>query len=406
MSMKTWHVRMRATLGAAAAVTVVLGAPLSSARAQAVIKVSDSVSVRFGILSQTWADWSQNVRQDSSYAQNIFQRRIRFLVGGQIGSHLSFFYETDNPNLGRVTGGTAAGKNLQTGFITQDAYVEVKPGTTNAFLLDAGLLLVPLCRNCQQSAASLLPLDYGSYSFLQGAATGSSVGRDVGFLAKGYLAGNRVEYRAGAFQGARRSVTGTGGTVQYGNNALRAAGRLQVNLLETEALSYTYAGTYFGKKRVFALGVGADAQSEYKAFSGDAFFDYPLGTTMGVTLHGNYIKYDGGSTFPETGGPAGVTRLPEQNTFFVEGGLHLNTIRLTPWAKFEGRTFANESVANQNENRIQAGLTYYLVGHNLNFKAAYTRSNFNRAQLVTGVLQDLPTLHQNGLTFQLQGFYY
>ena len=74
------HVRSRAALVAAAASLLGLAAPQAVARAQAVIKVNDSVSVRFGILSQTWADWSENVRQDSNYAQNIFQRRIRFLV--------------------------------------------------------------------------------------------------------------------------------------------------------------------------------------------------------------------------------------------------------------------------------------------------------------------------------------
>ena len=79
------HVRSRAALVAAAASLLGLAAPQAVARAQAVIKVNDSVSVRFGILSQTWADWSENVRQDSNYAQNIFQRRIRFLVGGQFG---------------------------------------------------------------------------------------------------------------------------------------------------------------------------------------------------------------------------------------------------------------------------------------------------------------------------------
>ena len=258
------------------------------------------MSVRFGILSQTWADWSENVRQDSNYAQNIFQRRIRFLVGGQFGSHFSFFYETDNPNLGRS--GPGFTKSLGSGFITQDAYVEVKPGSTNAFLIDAGLMLVPLCRNCQQSAASLLPLDYGAYSFLQGAATGSSVGRDVGFEAKGYLGNNHVEYRAGVFQGFRASA----GANQVATNALRGAGRIQIQLLEPEAPVYSYAGTYFGKRRVLAIGGGVDAQSDYKAFSADAFFDHPLGAATGVTLQGNFIRYDGGDTF---------AALPKQNTW-------------------------------------------------------------------------------------------
>jgi hypothetical protein len=377
------HVRSRAALVAAAASLLGLAAPQAVARAQAVIKVNDSVSVRFGILSQTWADWAENVRQDSNYAQNIFQRRIRLLAGGQIGPHFGFFFETDNPNLGRS--GPGFTKSLGSGFITQDAYVEVKPGSSNAFLIDAGLQLVPLCRNCQQSAASLLPLDYGSYSFLESGPTQSSVGRDVGFLAKGYLGGNHVEYRAGVFQGLR----GSAGATQVATNSLRGAGRLQINFLEPEAPAYTYAGTYFGKRRVFAVGGGFDAQGDYKAFSGDAFFDHPLGAATGVTLQGNFIRYDGGDF---------LTALPKQNTWFVEGGLHFNVARITPWAKFESRSFSTNTAAFQDENRLQAGLTYYMMGHNLNWKAAYSRNNFDRLNLAT--------LHQNEFTLQLQGFYY
>ena len=141
--------RVRAAVLAA---TVLVAAPFS-AKAQAVIKVNDSVSVRFGLLSQTWVDYTQNVRQDTSYAQNIFLRRIRFIFGGQIGSKVSFFFQTDNPNLGRTGPGFV--KSPTTGFLLQDAYVEIKPTTSNIFMLDAGLQLIPLCRNCIASAGDV-----------------------------------------------------------------------------------------------------------------------------------------------------------------------------------------------------------------------------------------------------------
>ena len=96
----TTSIRVRA-----AALAAFVSLVPSVACAQAMIKVNDSVSVRLGFLSQTWADFNQNVRQDSSFAQSIFQRRIRLLVGAQVGSHLNFFFETDNPNLGRTTAG-------------------------------------------------------------------------------------------------------------------------------------------------------------------------------------------------------------------------------------------------------------------------------------------------------------
>jgi hypothetical protein len=355
------------------------------ARAQATIKVNDSISVRVGFLSQTWADFNQNVRQDSSYAQSIFQRRIRLLVGAQVGSHLNFFFETDNPNLGRTTAGLP--KNLSAGFITQDAYVEYKPvATSNAFLMVAGLQLIPLCRNCVGSAVTLLPLDYSSYSFLQSGVTGSSVGRDVGFQAKGYLANNRVEYRAGLFSGARLT---TPAGVAIASNSMRGAGRLQIQLLEPEAPAYGYAGTYLGRRKILAIGAGVDAQSSYKAWAGDAFLSYPFGIN-GITAQFNYIRYNGDTFFPT---------LVKQNTYEIEGGYHFTNAKVTPWGKFEWRDVSDKTLAaNQDEHRLQLGLTYYEMGHNLNFKGAYTRGTLERLAL--------SSLTQNGFTFQLQGYYY
>jgi hypothetical protein len=159
------------------------------AQAQAVIKVNDNVSLRFGALLQGWIDETQDPASQD-YAKSIFLRRMRFLVGGQISPNISFFFETDNPNLGRTTAANQA-KALGSGFIMQDAFAEWKPTGTTAFMIDGGLMLIPLCRNCLESAGTLLSLDYGSFSFNQSAATQSSVGRDTGIQFKGYLNANR-----------------------------------------------------------------------------------------------------------------------------------------------------------------------------------------------------------------------
>jgi hypothetical protein len=364
----------------------------ATAYGQAIIRVNDSVNVRLGFLSQTWADFAQNVRQDTSYAQNIFQRRIRLIVSAQVGSKLAFFFQTDNPNLGR-TGPNLPGANstkaLGTGFLVQDAYVEVKPSATNSFVVEGGLLLIPLCRNCVASAASLLPLDYSSYSFLQSTPTGSVVGRDVGFMAKGTFYNQKVEYRAGLFSGARLANPQTP-TVQTASNSLRGAGHLMVNFLETEAPGYVLPGTYLGRRKVFNIGAGFDAQSRYKALAADAFLSYPIGVN-GVTLGTTFIHYDGGAFLPT---------LPRQNTFEVEGGYHFTDARITPWAKYETRKIDDAflTVA-QSDHRLQLGGTYYLMGNNLNMKFAYTRGSFDQPAPAAA-------LNQNGFTFQLQGFYY
>ena len=75
--------------------------PAGPASAQAVIKVNDDVNVKLGFLLQGQGDWTQSTANDS-YAQNLFARRIRLLVGGQVAKNVSFFFETDSPNLGKV----------------------------------------------------------------------------------------------------------------------------------------------------------------------------------------------------------------------------------------------------------------------------------------------------------------
>jgi hypothetical protein len=354
-----------------------------AATAQVSLKVNDSVSVRLGFLSQTWADFTQNVRQDSAYAQNLFQRRLRFMAGLQVGQHLSIFFQTDNPNLGRS--GPGVTKQLGSGFIVQDAYAEVKPGSSNALLLDGGIQYVPFCRNCVESAALILPIDFGAYSYLQSAATGSSAGRDVGFVGRGYLFGDRLEYRAGVFSGARLA-----NGPQQASNSLRAAGRVQLQLLHPEAPAYAYAGTYLGRKKVLALGAALDAQGSYRGMAVDGFLSLPVGSN-GITAQTNLIHYDGHEL---------LSALPKQDALEAEAGFHFSAAKLTPWVKYEARSYddAVKSVVFQDERRLQVGGTWYVMGNTLNLKAGYSRATLDRLGQAA--------LTQNGVTVQVQAYYY
>ena len=76
---------------AAAGLAVALAAP--RANAQAVIKVNDDVNFKFGFLLQPQADWTENAANGST-SQNLFVRRARVLVGGQLAKNLTFFFET------------------------------------------------------------------------------------------------------------------------------------------------------------------------------------------------------------------------------------------------------------------------------------------------------------------------
>jgi len=337
------------------------------ANAQAIIKVNDNVNLKFGLLLQGWADWNgqSNATGDTAgFQQNLFLRRIRFLVGGQVAKDVTFFFETDNPNLGKSTqtvAGGAGGKAPGTGFIVQDAFVEW--AVANEFRLQGGLILIPLCRNCNSSAASLVSMDYGTWSFQESGPTQSSVGRDTGFQARGYLADDHLEYRAGVYSGFRNVGV---------KNSFRFTGRLQYNVFDVEKGQF-YAGTYFGKKKILAIGASYDAQSDYGAYAFDVFFDYPVGKN-GITAQFDYIHYDGGDTFGFTA-PAATksAALYKQDDLFFEAGFFLAGPKIMPFLRYEQQQYSDDVNKGLNRFKFQGGLGYYPYGSNFNIKAGFTR---------------------------------
>jgi hypothetical protein len=336
--------------------------------AQVLIKVNDDVNFKLGVLGQFQADWLEDPTEDDTQ-QNLFVRRIRLLFGGQVAKRVSFFVETDAPNLGRTL---ASGKNITPQMVMQDAYGEVR--LHNALALDFGLMFVPFSRNSIQSAATLLPIDYGAYTFSTSAATQSTVGRDTGVQAKGYFLANHLEYRVGAFQGARDARS---------HRPFRYVGRVQAQLLDAEPQGFFYAGTYLGTRRIAAVGAAFDTQDDYSAYDADAFVDYPLGPAGAVTAQLSYQRIDGDRTF--------VT-LPKQNVTLLEVGYLVRRLKLTPVLQFTRRAIVDTNVGD--ETRWSAGVNYWWAGHNANVKTAYGR------------IQPRGVKDQNQFTVQLQVFYF
>ena len=332
-----------------------------AAFAQAEMKVNEDVILRFGVLGQFTADTIDDTVTDEN-TDNLFVRRLRVIAAGTVAKRVSFLVETDTPNLGKTL---PTGKNIQPGVIFQDAYGEFR--LHQSFALDAGLMLIPFSRNSLQSAAMLLPIDYGVNTFNQSAPEEESNGRDTGFQAKGYLVGNRLEYRVGAFQGRRDVATGP----------LRYAGRVQYNFLDPEiSFVYTgtdldqeaprthpgrYTGTYLGRKRVLAVGAAFDAQDDYRGYAADVFFDHALGPGA-ITAQVDWTRFDGGATLPS---------LARQNDVLVEAGYYVRKLGLTPFLQYTWRDILRASTGD--EDRVSIGAAYWWRSYNANFKGAYTR---------------------------------
>ncbi len=302
-------------------------------------------SIKFGFLAQMRAE---SLDTGADTAQNLFFRRLRLLAGGKLTDKVSFFMETDSPNLGKAgAGGT---KNAGDIYI-QDFVVTYKPGS-DAFNLDTGMLLIETSHNSNQSAVSLMTVDYGPYSFVSSGPIDARVGRDYGVRARGYLANDHFEYRAGIYQGKRGAAS---------DNSFRFAGRAVFYAWGAEKGLF-YRGTSLGKSKTLAFGVSADHQEDYDAYAGDIFWDQPLSGGNGFTFQADWIQYDG-DVF--------LTNLPKQDDALVEVGFYSAATKLLPFVQYAKRNFDNPATGD--EDQLQVGLGYMFRGHNGNLKLSYGR---------------------------------
>jgi hypothetical protein len=343
--------------------------PKPAVSGPAQIKVGDNVSFRFGTLLQPQADFSQ--ASTGGYAKNLLLRRVRLIVGGQLAKQIYFFFQTENSRLGLAN--AAGTKTIATGFQTIDAVVEWRLSKPLNFWV--GLIYLPTSREALKSSSSEFMIDTNTYAYTATTALAGTGGRDSGFMARGYFLADRLEYRAGLFQGLRDAGS---------RNALRTLARLQYNVFDTELYNMpSYAGSYFGTKKILALGAAYDRQKEYKAHTADVYADFP-------TMFGSAV---GTATYQSIDGGKFVTALPKSNTFVVDGGLFFKGSKLGPWVRYEKRDFAAPNSRN-NENRALVGLNYYFAGSTFNIKAAFGRFS--------------PTVGRktNQVILQMQAFYY
>lgn len=338
--------------------------------AQVVVKVNDNINFRMGTLIQAWLDEAQDATT-RGYVANLYLRRTRFVLGGQIAPNVTFFFQTDNPNLGK------APKALGAGRVLLDAWGEWK--IRDEFMLDAGEFIIPLNRILLDAGSRRLTLDISpTATVATGALTQSNGNRDTGFEAKGYLIdGGRLEYRAALFSGVRDTAS---------RNPFRKTGYLQYSFWEKER-GYTYPETNLGKKKILAIATGYDWQKDYKAYSATLTAQVPMaGNEFAAVIQA--VHYDGG-TFLKT--------IPRQNDFVAEFGYYLAPLKIQPYVKFEEQKFATTvSAATTNQTREGVGANYYISGQNLKITGQFLHVVFKNSAINS----------TNEFTVQFQVWYY
>lgn len=303
-----------------------------------------NTSVKFGFLAQPQFESLENSTATTAKS-NMFFRRLRLMAGGKITSRLSYFLESDSPNLGKE--GTD-GKHIAEIFL-QDAFVSY--AFLREFQLDGGMLVIPASHNSTQSAASLTAIDFGAYSCLASIPTRSKIGRDYGMQARGYIK-NHLEYRMGVYRGNRNHER---------DFPYRYTARVVYYPLEAETGLF-YAGTSFGTKKVIAIGASFDRQGSYSSNALDMYVDHPLPNGDAITAQANFIRYDGGRSF---------TSLAKQNTWLLEGSYYLKNLKIGPFIQYASRDFTSPD--SLDDSRVQGGISYWIQKNKVNLKAGYGR---------------------------------
>ncbi len=302
-------------------------------------------SFKLGLLGQVQAQ-TVDAAADSGTVKDLYMRRARILGGLKLSDQLSVFFETDSPNIGKNNEGT----KTTTSMYLQDFVITY--AQSDAFNVDAGLLLVDSGYNHMQSAAALMAIDYGPFSFVESAPLTANVGRDHGVRLRGYLADDHIEYRAGVYTGLR----GTDG-----ENDFRYTGRVVFWAWGAEKGLF-YRGTSLGKAKSLGLGVSYDSQKQYSNFTADLFWDQPVAGGDGITLQADYTQLDGKDF---------VTSIAKQTNTLGELGYYFHSAKIMPYVQYAKEDF-NDALKPDKTN-TQFGIGWFPMGHNSNFKFAYTR---------------------------------
>jgi hypothetical protein len=265
---------------------VAVGLCASNAAAINVVKSEEEHrSLDVAVLLQPQVQVTKDGAPDGSSAStDLFLRRTRILLFGEVLKGLTFFVDTDQPNWGK-------GGNWSTNMIVQDAFASYE--IARELTVDAGMMLVPFNHHTAEGAASLHAIDYHA-SLIHFPAGDGPAFRDGGLQLRGLAFGDHLAYRVGMFEGVRGPAVATNPAPAPGSPAAaplnadgepRFAASLRSNILGVEE-RFFYQGIYFAKAPLLSVGVGLDYQrhatriptgiSGHTGLSADAFLELPF----------------------------------------------------------------------------------------------------------------------------------
>jgi hypothetical protein len=304
------------------------------------MEVGDDAWLKLSFLGQVHASYSDELSPEA----DVFLRRGRIILAGQIMDGVMFFAETDNDKAGKAGVG-----DVSTDI--QDAFVDIRIGDSSHWV-KAGLILLPFSFETRSSAASLLGHDYNAEAIK---LVNTFVWRDYGVELHGDMLSKKIAYTVGAFDG----YDSAGGTKNPDADA-RLTGHVVVALVGEAETGWFYGQEKLGGAGSYlCLGAGYDQQdgaSLITSAEGDSsvadseawVLDFKAGTDigdLGLTVNGAWYDWDG-ATY-------------RGNTAFVEAGVLAGKTMVT------GKYSLQDPVDGQDTQDYTAGIQYFMKNHNI-----------------------------------------
>jgi hypothetical protein len=193
---------------------------------------------------------------------DLFLRRSRVLINGDINQDFSYLLQIDNANFGKF--GNFTGR-----AIVQDAWIGWAPtGITGGTVIyiDAGLLLIPISHHLLESTTNFITADVQGDAFRFPGSPFPAF-RDVGVQVRGWALDKKIGFRGGIYEGYAPITQATGACAVGGAGCITPkrnpalGGFVNFDIIGSEEGAWLYGAYKWGKDPILSLGVAGNYQS-------------------------------------------------------------------------------------------------------------------------------------------------
>ena len=285
-----------------------------------------TLNVSFQVQSQFVAN-EAGTPDGSGPSYDLFVRRTRVLVNGDLGPNFSYLVQFDSANFGKF--GNFTGR-----AIIQDAWVGWAPtGITGGtvFYIDAGILLIPISHHMLESTTNFVTADAQTDGF-RFPGNAFPAFRDTGVQIRGWALNKKIGFRGGVYEGFAPAAGLTGAPANVNSTVTAGAvctgtfqgscitpkrnpwlgGFVNLNVIGSEEGGWIYGAYKWGKDPILSVGASGNYQSQalrngfgsvtdLKVFSADVYLNLPMTEAAELVAEGTAYLNGNGSGSANTG---------------------------------------------------------------------------------------------------------